>query len=161
MSNNINYASNPEKTKEIRGCMLFFVIAFVVVCVCFFLIPKSMTKPKEVRSEENRVTVNIRTEVLEDALEQKAEEWCNVDVAMMSDMVLESKGTATMWSKILLTDSLAPRMAQLYPHLYEYTVHEDHHSFSMKRVNGWNEDYIVVPAWLVARLIENKILELK
>lgn len=116
---------------------------------------------QEVKAEEEVLTVNMVPSVLMGALEENANDWCDVSrtIPLIGDVVICSRTGDTgaqIFDIMMLTDSMAPKMADEFPHLFEYKEKNGIKSFKMSA----NAQSVTVPVWLVKLLIDKDILKL-
>jgi hypothetical protein len=141
---------------RINNIRLLFAVFTIIwgILIVFIVRDTEMTSSPEIL-EQNRVTVNIKTEILARALDANASDKYSYNNAILGDFTISSNKSAK-FTRIFLTDSIAARTARNYPHLFQYTEDGDEISFKMKKYTF--EGYVVVPVWLLEALLENNIL---
>lgn len=153
----INYIFEKKSTIKIT----FIIIAFFVIA--FFVLRCSKHKigePQPIRVTEEILTLQMNPTIIMRALEENGSDWCTIKrKSFFNSSILITAtdvGNAT-FNRVFLTDSVAPIMAQTFPHLFEYTEDDEHKIFTMKAAG---RDYVIVPVWLVKSLIDLNILTL-
>lgn len=144
-----------NKVHDIRLLIVVFAIIIWGIFIYFVVKDTESTSSPDFL-EQNRVTVNVKANVLAKALSTRAAEWCSYDNAIWGDFTIESKDKSSRFVRIFLTDSIASQTARNYPHLFQYVENEDNILFRMKKYSF--DGYVVVPAWLVEALFVNNIL---
>lgn len=141
---------------RINNIRLLFAVFTIIwgILIVFIVRDTEMTSSPEIL-EQNRVTVNIKTEILARALDANASDKYSYNNAILGDFTISSNKSAK-FTRIFLTDSIAARTARNYPHLFQYTEDGDEISFKMKKYTF--EGYVVVPVWLLEALLRNDIL---
>ena len=141
---------------RINNIRLLFAVFTIIwgILIVFIVRDTEMTSSPEIL-EQNRVTVNIKTEILARALDANASDKYSYNNAILGDFTISSNKSAK-FTRIFLTDSIAARTARNYPHLFQYT--EDGDEISKKKKKYTFEGYVVVPVWLLEALLENNIL---
>lgn len=142
--------------KNINFLFVVFVIIWSILIV-FIVRDEDMTFSPKVL-EQSRITVNIKSDVLAEALTARASDWCSYDNALFGDFTIQLKSGSSKFAGIFQTDSIAAKTAFNYPHLFQYIEIDDNISFKMKKYVF--EGYVVVPAWLVEALLKNDVLVL-
>lgn len=142
--------------KNIKLLFVLFVIIWGVLIV-FIVRDEDMTLSPKVL-EQSRITVNIKSDVLAEALTARASDWCSCDNALFGDFTIQSKNSSSKFAGIFQTDSIAVKTAFNYPHLFQYIEVDGNMSFKMKKYAF--DGYVVVPVWLVEALLKNDVLVL-
>lgn len=150
--------------QEYRTTFMFFAIVgilIIIYCVAINMLSSHpLLEPQPVRVAEDIVTLQMKPEVLIDALESNGSEWCEVDRRSFNnptiDISTDDIEQAT-FNRVFLTDSLAPIMAREYSNLFEYTEGNGKKVFSLKDTD---HDHVTVPVWLVKTLVDMEVLEL-
>ena len=145
---------------RMKNIRLLFVVFSVIwgILIIFIIIDTELTSSPKVL-EQSRATVNMKTDILANALSAHAADWCSYDNAILGDFTISSKNKSARFIRIFLTDSIAARTARNYPHLFQYTEDEEEISFKMKKYSF--EGYVVVPVWLLEALVKNDILTIE
>ena len=149
-----------DVTHNTRFLVIILTIAiFLFGILAYSLRTKSPKPAQEVHVTEEILTVQMNPSVLTKALKERAADWCNVKrtIPIFGDIVISStkNGEAT-FNKVFLTDSVAPAMADEYPHLFQYEEDGGCCSFTMSA----SRTSVTVPVWLVKSLIDVGILQL-
>lgn len=141
---------------RINNIRLLFVVFTIIwgILIVFIVRDTELTSSPEIL-EQNRVTVNIKTEILVRALDANASDKYSYNNAILGDFTISSN-KSSKFTRIFLMDSIAARTARNYPHLFQYTEDGDKISFKMKKYTF--EGYVVVPVWLLEALLRNDIL---
>lgn len=142
---------------HIKNLKLLFIIFVIVwgILIPFVLKDTESTSSPEVL-DQSRVTVNVKTNILTDALSTRASDWCVYNDAILGDFTISSKNGSRKFAHIFLTDSIAAKTASNYPHLFQYIENRGNISFKMKKYSF--EGYVVTPVWLLEALLENNVL---
>lgn len=153
-----------DMTPKERVGWLF--ISSVLLAICLVLAYFVMRTPptlaaQEVKAEEEVLTVNMNSSVLIEALEERATDWCKVSrtIPIIGDIVISSREGNTgmqLYDIMMLTDSMAPKMAKEYPHLFKYREKDGIKQFQMSA----STNSITVPVWFVKGLLDRHILKL-
>ena len=124
----------------------------------FVIIPLHRCSHSE-KPQEEILTVNMKASVLISALEERASDWCEVSrtIPVMGDVVISSRDGETalrLYDIMMLTDSMASKMAEEFPHLFRYEEKSGVKRFQMSA----NRTSVTVPVWLVKNLIDREVL---
>lgn len=141
-------------TKNIKLLSIIFVIVWGIFISFVLKDTESTSSPKVL--EQSRVTVNVKTNVLVEALSTRASDWCVYNDAILGDFTISSKNGSRKFARIFMTDSIAAKTAYNYPHLFQYIENRGNISFKMKKYSF--EGYVVIPVWLLEALLENNVL---
>lgn len=148
--------------KKVRTTLLSAVILIVAIGIyllsLYMVGSHPMREPQPVRVAEEILTLQMKPSVLISALEERANEWCNVERRSIINSTIEitpsETGTET-FDRVFLTDSVAPVMARDYPHLFEYTETDGQKMFALKAAS---RSHVTVPVWLIKKLIDMNVL---
>lgn len=95
---------------------------------------------------------------------QDASSWIRIEDSNKNNIQLCATDSVKFKSLLLGSDSLALKTIEQYPnHGFKWGIDEDlGYYFSLPRETGWDKsNYIKVPTWLMAILIDEKVLDMK
>lgn len=149
-----------DKTHNTTFFVILLSLAVIIFCGFTFLLRTTPPRAaQQVRVTEEILTIQMNPSVLKEALKERASDWCSVDHSLLGlgDITISSTSDGiAMYNKVFLTDSMAPAMANEYPHLFQYEENGQQRSFTMNA----SRTSVTVPVWLVKTLIDLNILQL-
>lgn len=138
----------------------FLFVVFVIIwsILIVFIVRDEDTTFSPRVLDQSRISVNLKSDVLAEALTARASDWCSCDNALFGDFTIRLKSGSSKFAEIFQTDNIAAKTAFNYPHLFQYVEIDDNISFKMKKYAF--KGYVVVPVWLVDALLKNDVLVL-
>lgn len=161
----------PQKTYEIQnnGHVPFVIVVFILVAAsallltffCFTNDTLTMPNPEDKNPKEvNLVTMEMDFATIYKALDSDRCSWANVNNPkgiFYHPIQLTPKQEDIESFVRVIPEQLAARTAERYPHLFKYD--NEKKEFTLI-VTDPKKQFIVMPAWLVANMIEAGTLQL-
>lgn len=143
---------------------LYWILSVVILSMSFLTIHTGKQEPIEVK-DDSRIQVHMNTRVLLDALEKHASNWGTYEVEWAPLNELEESSVFVIEStpeqkfyQLLHKNDAAVQIVRDYPYLFSWEEKEDGSCRFEMACDQGGDGYVVFPTWLLAELIEQKVL---
>lgn len=159
--------SNNKQNNTILLWCIYVIPLIILILISFNLNRGGYIDGKTPIKDATKYFIYVKDDVFKEnssIITQNASSWIRIEDSNKNNIQLCATDSVKFKSLLLGCDSLALKTIEQYPnHGFKWGVDEDlGYYFSLPRETGWDKsNYIKMPTWLMAILIDEKVLDIK